>query len=138
MTVSDYVAIAQRLDFDALVPAFSRVVTDLDEAATAEADRVGIDRGLRELMRLRASQLNGCAYCVDMHARAARKAGVAPQRVDAVVIWRDSNLYTSAERAALDFTEQVTLLASSKVPEDVVQTAVASYGEEAPLPCFRS
>ena len=130
MTVSEYVAIAQRLDFDALVPAFSRAVTALDEAATAEADRTGIDRGLRELMRLRASQLNGCAYCVDMHARTARKAGVSSQRVDAVVIWRDSNLFTAAERVALDFTEQVTLLAGSKVPEEVVRTAVAAYGEE--------
>ena len=50
----------------------------LDEAATAELDRPGIDKGLRELVRLRASQLNGCAYCVDMHARAARKTGVHP------------------------------------------------------------
>jgi AhpD family alkylhydroperoxidase len=130
MTVSDYVPVAQRLDFDALVPAFSRAVTDLDEAATAEADRAGVDRGVRELMRLRASQLNGCAYCVDMHARAARKAGVSPQRVDAIAIWRESNLYTAAERAALDFAEQVTLLASSKVPEESVQAVVASYGEE--------
>jgi AhpD family alkylhydroperoxidase len=130
MTVTDYVPIPQRLDFDALVPAFSRSVTDLDEAATAEADRVGIDPGLRELVRLRASQLNGCAYCVEMHARAARKAGVSPQRVDAVAIWPDSNLFTAAERAALDFAEQVTLKATTRVPEAVVQAVVQAYGEE--------
>lgn len=126
---SDYVPIAQRLDFDALVPAFSRTVNDLDEAATAEADRAGIDPGLRELLRLRASQLNGCAYCVDMHARAARKAGVTPQRVDAIAIWPDSNLFTAAERAALDFTEQVTLKSTTRVPEGVVQAVVQAYGE---------
>ena len=130
MTVTDFVPVRQRLDFDALVPTFSRAVTDLDEAAAAEADRAGIDPGLRELLRLRASQLNGCAYCVDLHARAARKAGVAPQRVDAVVIWPDSSLFTAAERAALDFTEQVTLKATTRVPDAVVRAVVESYGEE--------
>lgn len=129
MIVAEYVPVAVRLDFDALVPAFSRAVTALDEAATAEADGAGLDKALRELIRLRASQLNGCAYCVDMHARAARKAGVSSQRVDAIAIWRDSNVFTAAERAALDFTEQVTLLASSKVPEASVQAVVAGYGE---------
>lgn len=130
MTATEYVPIPTRLDFDALVPAFARAVNDLDEAATAELDRVGIDPALRELVRLRASQLNGCAYCVDMHARAARRAGVAPQRVDAVAIWADSNLFTAAERAALHFAEDVTLLARTKVPASTVDAVVAAYGEE--------
>lgn len=130
MAVTEFVPVPQRLDFDALVPTFSRAVTDLDDAAAAEADRAHIDPGLRELLRLRASQLNGCAYCVDLHARSARKAGVAAQRVDAVAIWPDSNLFTSAERAALDFTEQVTLMARTRVPEAVVAGVVAHYGEE--------
>ncbi len=129
MTVTEYVPVPARLDFDALVPAFSRAVTALDEAATAEADGAGLDKALRELIRLRASQLNGCAYCVDMHARAARNAGVSSQRVDAISIWRDSNVFTAAERAALDLTEQVTLLASSRVPEASVQAVVAAFGE---------
>src|SRR5262245_5558335 len=130
MTATDYLPVAQRLDFDALVPGFSRAVNDLDEAAIAEADRSAIDPELRELIRLRASQLNGCAYCVDMHGRAARKAGASAQRVDAVAIWRDASLFTAAERAALDFTEQVTLLATSRVPEASVRAVVAAYGEE--------
>jgi AhpD family alkylhydroperoxidase len=130
MTVTEFVPVPQRLDFDALVPAFSRAVTDLDDAASGEADRAGIDKTLRELIRLRASQLNGCGYCVDLHARAARTAGVAAQRVDAIAIWRDSSLFTRAERAALDLAEQVTLLATSRVPEASVQAVVAAYGEE--------
>lgn len=130
MTVTEYVPVALRLDFDALVPNFSRVVSELDEAATAEADKAGIDAGLRELLRLRASQLNGCAYCVDMHARAARKAGVSPQRVDAVAIWSDASLFTAAERAALDFTEQVTLMATTRVPAASVEAVVARFGEQ--------
>lgn len=130
MAVIEYVPVPQRLDFDALVPTFSRAVTDLDDAAAAEAERAKIDPGLRELLRLRASQLNGCAYCVDMHARAARKAGVTPQRVDAIAIWPDSNLFTAAERAALDFTEQVTLKATTRVPGAAVSAVVDLYGEE--------
>lgn len=130
MTATDYVPIPARLDFDALVPAFARAVNDLDEAATAELDRAGVDAALRELVRLRASQLNGCAYCVDMHARAARRAGVTPQRVDAVAIWSDSNLFTAAERAALHFAEDVTLLARTKVPASTVEAVVKAHGEE--------
>ena len=130
MTTSDYVPVPVRLDFDALVPGFSRAVSALDDAATAELDRAGIDNGLRELVRLRASQLNGCAYCVDMHARAARKTGVAPQRVDAVAIWPESNLFTEQDRAALGFAEQVTLLASTRVPDASVRAVVSAFGKE--------
>jgi AhpD family alkylhydroperoxidase len=130
MTANQFVPMATRLDFDALVPAFSRAATDLDEAATAEAEQAGIDPVLRELIRLRASQLNGCAYCVDMHARAARQAGAAPQRVDAVAIWHDATLFTVEERAALDFAEQVTLLAETRVPEATVQDTLSAFGEK--------
>ena len=130
MTTSDYVPVPQRLDFDALVPAFSRTVTALDEAATAELDRAGIDKGLRELVRLRASQLNGCAYCVDMHARAARKAGVTSQRVDAVAVWPESNLFTAQERAALDFAGQVTLLATAGSRRRASTAVVTAFGDE--------
>ena len=130
MTVAEHVSVALRLDFDALVPTFSRAVSELDEAATTEADKAGIDAGLRELLRLRASQVNGCAYCVDMHARAARKAGVSPQRVDAVAVWSEASLFTAAERAALHFTEQVTLLATSRVPETSVEAVVVHFGEQ--------
>lgn len=130
MTVTEYVPVAARLDVDALAPTFSQAMNDLDQAALAEADGAGIDAGLRELIRLRASQINGCAYCVDLHSRAARRAGVAPQRVDAVAVWRNAALFTAAERAALDFAEQVTLMATSRVPEDCVRSVVESFGEK--------
>lgn len=129
-THEELVPVPVRLDFDALVPGFARAVGDLDEAATAELDRAGIDPGLRELVRLRASQINGCAYCVDMHARAARAHGVPAQRVDAVAVWPESNLFTAKERAALELAEQVTLVAQTKVPEAPVRTALESFGDE--------
>lgn len=130
MEITDLIPVAQRLDFDALVPDASRAMGVLDRAATAEAERAGIDPVLCELIRLRASQLNGCSYCVDLHARAARAAGAADQRVDAVTVWRESGLFTAAERAALDLAEEVTLLATTRVREEVVVNAVGRFGEQ--------
>src|SRR6202012_11205 len=100
-----------RLDFDAQVPGFARAVSHLDRAATKELDAAGIDPLLRELIRIRASQLNGCAYCVDMHTRGARAAGETEQRLHAVAVWREAPFFSDRERAALAFTESVTLMA---------------------------
>jgi len=122
--------VASRLDFDALAPVFSRAVGELDDAATAQLDLAGIDAGLRELVRLRASQLNGCAYCVDMHARAARTHGVTAQRVDALAVWRESGLFTAEERSAFALTEEVTRLSETHVSEAAVTGAVDAFGEE--------
>ena len=109
--------ITARLDFDAVVPGFSRAMAALDRAATKELDSAGLDPQLRELVRIRASQLNGCAYCIDMHTKDARAAGETEQRLYALPAWRETPFFTSRERAALAFTESVTLLASTHVPE---------------------
>ncbi|WP_370935329.1 carboxymuconolactone decarboxylase family protein [Amycolatopsis sp. cg13] len=124
------VPIPQRLDFDALAPIFSRAMSTLDDAATQQLDHAGIEPGLRELVRLRASQINGCAYCVDMHSQAARKEGVTAQRVDALAVWAESGLFTAAERAAFALTEDVTRLSETHVPESTVSDAVKALGEE--------
>ncbi len=121
---------ARRLDFDGLVPAFSRAVSALDDAAVAELDRTGIDAGLRELVRLRASQLNGCSYCVDTHTRAAHDAGEPLQRIAAVAVWAESNFFTVAERAAFTLTDAVTRLSETHVPDEVVAEARAQYSDE--------
>src|SRR6476619_1739705 len=108
--------IPSRVDVDAAAPTFSKAMSHLDTTATRELDRVGFPAGLRELVRLRASQINGCAYCVDTHATDAATAGESAQRVNAVAVWRESPFFTERERAALAFTESVTLLASTHVP----------------------
>ncbi len=118
--------IPTRLDVDAAAPAFSKAMSHLDTTATRELDRVGFPAGLRELVRLRASQLNGCAYCVDMHSADAATAGEPAQRVNAVAVWRESPFFTERERAALAFTETVTLLAQTHVPVEEYD-AVAAY-----------
>lgn len=131
MTITDaLVDIPVRLDFEAIVPRFSRAVASLDHAATAELDRVGIDRQLREMVRLRASQINGCVYCVDLHSKDARTAGVTEQKLHAVAVWRDSGLFTAAERAVLHLTESITRLSETHVPEEDLAAVTAVFGEE--------
>jgi len=120
--------ITARLDFDAVVPGFSRAMAALDRAATKELDSAGLDPGLRELVRIRASQLNGCAYCIDMHTKDARAAGETEQRLYALPAWRETPFFTSRERAALAFTESVTLLASTHVPEADYEAVAKEFG----------
>jgi len=113
-----------RLDFDAQAAGFARAMAHLDRAATKELDAAGIDPLLRELVRVRASQLNGCAYCVDMHTKDARAAGETEQRLYALPAWRETPFFTDRERAALALTEDVTLMARDHVP-------AAAYGAAA-------
>src|SRR5215470_18756836 len=108
--------ITARLDFDAVVPGFSRAMAALDRAATKELDSAGLDARLRELVRIRASQINGCAYCIDMHTKDARAVGESEQRLYALPAWRETPFFTARERAALAFTESVTLVAHDHVP----------------------
>jgi AhpD family alkylhydroperoxidase len=119
-----------RFDVDELLPSFSRALGHLDHAAVKELDRVGIDPVVRELVRLRASQLNGCAYCVDLHSRDARQLGVAEQRVWAVAVWRGSPFFDAHERAALELTEAVTRLSETHVPDDVYSAVAAVLSAE--------
>lgn len=115
-----------RLDIDEHAPAFSKAMSHLDNAVTRELDRVGIDPLLRELVRTRASQLNGCAYCVDQHTHDAIEAGETVQRLLTLPVWRETPLFTDRERAALEFTEVVTLVAETHVPDEAY-AAVAQH-----------
>jgi AhpD family alkylhydroperoxidase len=127
-----------RLDFDTHAPGFSRAMGRLDRAATEELDRVGFDPRLRELVRIRASQLNGCAYCIDMHTKDARAIGETEQRIFALPAWKETPFFTARERAALAFTEAVTLLAADHVPSEAYE-AVADHftpDEVAALVCL--
>src|ERR1700728_3378874 len=116
-----------RLDFDAHAPAFAKAMGHLDHTATRELDRVDFDPQLRELVRIRASQLNGCAYCIDMHTKAARAIGESEQRLYALPAWRETPFFTDRERAALAFTESVTLLAADHVPAADYEAVAAQF-----------
>lgn len=129
-TQAGYVPVPVRFDFDALALATSKAVAGLHQAAIEDLTTAKVDPQLIELVRLRASQINGCAYCVDTHANDARGAGVSPQRVDAVAIWPDAPLFTEAERATLALTDSVTRLSETHAPDSVVADALRVLGQQ--------
>jgi AhpD family alkylhydroperoxidase len=92
--------------------------------------RSGIEKSLLELIKLRASQINGCAYCIDMHWKDARAAGETEQRLYMLDAWREAPFYSDRERAALEWTEAVTLVASTHVPDEIYEHVRTQFGEE--------
>jgi AhpD family alkylhydroperoxidase len=90
----------------------------------------GIQPRLRALVELRASQINGCAYCVDMHSREARQAGEVQQRLDCLPVWRETTFFDERERAALAWAEAVTLVAQTGVPDPVYEEARKHFSEK--------
>ncbi len=89
----------------------------------------GLEQSLIELVKTRASQINGCAYCINMHTQDARKHGETEQRLYLLNAWREAPAYTDRERAALAWTEAVTLISDTHAPEDVYQEIRAHFSE---------
>jgi AhpD family alkylhydroperoxidase len=90
----------------------------------------GLDHTLLQLVEIRASQINGCAYCIDMHTKDARALGESEQRIYLLDAWRESPFYTERERAALEWTEALTLVAESHVPDEVYASAKKQFSPE--------
>jgi AhpD family alkylhydroperoxidase len=88
-----------------------------------------LDRRLFELVKIRASQINGCAYCLDMHTKDARHAGETEQRIYALSAWRETPFFSERERAALEWTEHVTRVADLHVPDDLYDRVAAQFDE---------
>jgi AhpD family alkylhydroperoxidase len=89
-----------------------------------------LEHPLRHLIKVRASQLNGCAYCIDMHTKDARAAGETEQRLYALNAWRDAPFYTARERAALAWTDAATRIGDHGVPDDVYDAAREVFSED--------
>ena len=121
-----------RLDFETQAPGFVKAMAALDRAASAQADQAGLPLALGDLVRLRVSLLNGCAYCVDMHSKDLRAGGESQQRLDALAVWREAPYFSDEERAALALAEAITLCADGHVPDDV-HSAAASVFDSAQL-----
>ncbi|MEO3785683.1 carboxymuconolactone decarboxylase family protein [Actinocorallia sp. B10E7] len=115
---------AQRMNFTTTAPRVFKAVLALDAAA-----RKGLDPVLVELVQIRTSQLNRCAYCIDYHTKDARKAGETEERIYQLNAWEESGLFSEEERAALALTEAVTLLPGG-VPDEVYDRAAAHFPEE--------
>ena len=117
--------LSARIDYRKVSPEAIRAMAGLERFIVASA----LEPGLVELVRLRASYINGCAYCVDVHSKDARVADETEQRVYAIPVWRETPFYTSRERAALAWTESVTDLGHSGVPDTVYEQARAEFSE---------
>jgi AhpD family alkylhydroperoxidase len=89
-----------------------------------------LEPSLVELVKVRASQINGCAYCIDMHTKDARNAGETEQRLYALTSWRETPFFTARERAALAWTEALTLISESRVADDIYELAKQSFTDE--------
>jgi len=119
------VDIPVRLAVDTLAPHINKAMNALDAASR----QVSLEPTLQELVRLRASQLNGCGYCVDLHSGDARKAGESERRLYLLPVWREVPFFASLERAALALTEAATRLTDGPVPESVVAEAARNFSE---------
>jgi AhpD family alkylhydroperoxidase len=92
--------------------------------------RTSIDKRLKELIKIRASQINGCAFCLNMHTKEARELGETEQRIYALNAWRETPYFTPEERTVLALTEAVTLVAESHVPDDVYNEAAQYFDKK--------
>src|SRR5690606_29658658 len=90
----------------------------------------GLERSLYELVKTRASQINGCAYCIDMHTKDARHLGETEQRLYGLSAWRETPFYTDRERAALAWTEALTLISEDEVSDDLYETVSKYFNEK--------
>ena len=115
-----------RMDVYKLVPGSLKALMDLQNFVNG----MGLDKTLSELVKIRASQINGCAFCLNMHTKDARKMGETEQRIYGLNAWHEAPYYTDKERAALALTEAVTLVSSSHVPDDVYNAALKVFTPE--------
>jgi AhpD family alkylhydroperoxidase len=116
----------QRLDAMKISPAAYKAMAGLQ----AYVDQSGLDRSLVNLMKIRASQINGCAFCLTMHTNEARKLGESDERMHLLNAWRETAVFTERERAALAFVEAVTLIAGNHVPDEVYERTRRQFSEK--------
>ncbi len=115
-----------RINWYKLSPAAYEAMLGLEQAL----EKSGLELSLLELLRLRASQLNGCAYCVNMHGNDARQAGETEQRLQCLSVWRETGFFTPRERAALAWTESLTLLAEKGAPQAQFEALREHFSEK--------
>jgi AhpD family alkylhydroperoxidase len=115
-----------RIDFRKASPQANKAIGELH----AFVHRCGLEHGLLELVKLRASQINGCAHCIDMHTKQLRADGETEQRLYLLNAWQESPMYSDRERAALAWTEALTLVTDGHVPDQVYEQARAEFSEE--------
>jgi len=119
-----------RLNPFAAAPAAMQAWLDFGKGILHTGARSGLEDSLMELVKIRASQINGCAFCLHMHTADARKHGETEERLYLLDAWRESPLYTERERAALDWTEALTLVSETRAPDEAYQALRAHFNEQ--------
>ena len=117
---------SQRLNFYGASPEAIKALSALEVAV----NQLGLEPSLMELIKLRASQINGCAFCVDMHSSDARKAGETERRLHGVSVWRETPFFTERERAALGWTEALTQLSLTHAPDADYEALKAQFNDK--------
>ncbi len=115
-----------RLKGTEIAPEGYRAMVNLDRYVRSS----GLEHSLLELVKIRASQINGCAFCIDMHTKDARIEGETEQRIYALSAWRETPFYTERERAALAWTEALALISENHVPDDLYEAARQHFSEK--------
>jgi AhpD family alkylhydroperoxidase len=116
----------QRIDVTKASPAAFQAAAALQ----TYVDQSGLDAKLRELIKIRASQINGCAYCLAMHTRDARKIGETDERMHLLAAWREAPIYSARERAALAWVEAITLVTQRHVPDEAFEAVRKQFSEK--------
>ncbi len=115
----------ERMDYSSAAPGLMKALNGLQHYV----DHCGLEVSLLELVRIRASQINGCAYCLDMHTKDARANDETEQRIYALSAWRETPFYSDRERAALEWTEALTLIASNSVSDELFERVRKHFTE---------
>ncbi|MDU7558424.1 MULTISPECIES: carboxymuconolactone decarboxylase family protein [unclassified Pseudomonas] len=116
----------KRINYYEAAPNAMKAMMGMEKAASQSI----LPASLRELVRIRASQINGCAYCIDMHTADALKAGETPRRLMAISAWKETPFFDARERAALLWTETLTLVAERHAPDDIYQAVATHFNEQ--------
>ena len=115
-----------RIDLMHMTPGVIQAMLGLER----QVRQAGFDHRLLDLVRMRASQINGCSYCLDMHSKDARANGETEQRLYGLNAWRETPYYSARERAALEWTEALTLVSETHVPDDVYERVREQFSED--------
>ncbi len=115
-----------RINYGQVFPAAMTAMAGLEQAVQAST----LEAELLEFVKIRASQLNGCGYCLDMHTKDASAMGIEPQRINLVPVWKEAPCYSSRERAALAWCESLTLLSDSEVPDELFEQVQGQFNPE--------
>lgn len=117
-----------RIDWDVFKEAVPEVLTGM-AAINHAYKKSGMERDLFELVKVRASQINGCAYCLQYHLNDARKLNIAPEKLDLLATWRESGLFSQRESAALEWTEHITLMAQRHIDDEAYSRVSSQFSE---------